>query len=138
MHERAVETFKKILRVNVVPAEVEEVYNRWKVLMDRNDFSVGKNEEPWMCLIAVMAGCDPFGEIEPPRDLDFVCTPRPDDGWDEVEPGSEVIVDWNGKRKGAFMGAGRKNHMVKVWIEGDAEGTTREVSQNRVKVLEPA
>ncbi len=134
MHDDVIDYYKKMLRVSDIPPLLEETYNRAKMLSDRLDGGMFNGRE--LAIIALVAGCDPFGKggVEPPRDLDHIPSPVPgeDNGLDAWEKGAPLEVDWNGKKEAEFV------EMVggKIRVKFKKDGTVREMRPSRVRILE--
>ena len=103
MQDQVREYYERMLHKDQISPLLEETYNRAKHLSDRLDGGMFNAKE--LAIIAVVAGCDPFAEknVDPPKDLDFVPTPVPDEGVQPWEKGAPVAVERHGKKAAAFV-----------------------------------
>lgn len=134
MHDDVTDYYMKMLRVSKIPPLLEETYTRAKMLSDRLDGGMFNGRE--LAIIALVAGCDPFGKggVDPPRDLDHIgsAVPSEDNGLDAWEKGADLEVDWNGKKEATFV------EMVgnKIRVKFKKDESVRDMRPSRVRMLE--
>jgi hypothetical protein len=134
MHEQVCEYYEKMLKTKDFPPLLEETYNRAKMMSDRLDG--GEFDARQLAIIALVAGCDPFSQgAEPPRDMDFLPTPVPEEDGEGWQPGAPVEVDWNGSKNGTFVSIQKDG---KIRVKLDKDQTIRAFRPSRVKMLETA